>query len=117
MPHQNMKMMEECARICHECEDACLRTIVHCLDLGGDHASREHQTALADCAGICGFVHGFMHRESPHAVHLCRECAEICRACADSCQSIGNGDAAMSQCAQTCRRCADACEQMAGARA
>jgi len=115
MPQPNAKSMEHCAQVCHECQDACLRTIVHCLDLGGEHASREHQTILTDCAAICGFVHGFMHRQSSHASHLCDECAEICRACADDCDRIGNGDKMMSQCAQTCRRCADVCEQMAGA--
>jgi hypothetical protein len=107
--------MEDCAHICHECQDACLRTIIHCLDLGGPHAAREHQTLLTDCAAICGLAHGFMHRQSPHATHVCRECAEICRQCADDCERVGNGDATMRKCAETCRRCAEACENMAGA--
>lgn len=115
MPQANTKMMEQCAQVCHECQDACLRTIVHCLGLGGEHASREHQTELADCAAICGLVHRFMRRQSPHATHLCRECAEICRACAESCERIANGEQTMKQCAQTCRGCAEICEQMAGA--
>jgi hypothetical protein len=115
MPKLDIKMMEHCAHTCHECQDACLTTAVHCLELGGEHASLEHQTGLADCAAICGLVHSFMHRRSPHATHLCGECAEICRACADSCDRVGHGDAEMERCAQICRRCARECEQMAGA--
>jgi hypothetical protein len=116
MLQQESKSMEECARACHECQDTCLKTMIYCLDLGGDHAARGHQTLLTDCAAICGFVHGFMHRESPHAVHLCRECAEICRACADDCERIGKDNATMTRCATTCRRCAAMCESMTSAR-
>ncbi len=113
MPHSNP--MEHCAHTCHECQDACLRCAVHCLDMGGAHASREHQTLLTDCAAICGLVHGFMHRQSPHAVHLCAECAEICRACADDCDRLAHGDRTMKECAETCRRCAEECDQMSAA--
>lgn len=115
MPRATPKMMEQCAQICHECQDECLKTIVHCLDLGGENASREHQTMLTDCAAICGLSHGFLHRQSPHHHHTCEACAEICRACADDCERIGNGDASMKRCADTCRRCAGSCEQMSGA--
>jgi hypothetical protein len=111
----NPKTMEECAHACHECQDACLTAITRCLDLGDEHASREHQTAMTDCAAVCGLVHDFMHRRSPHAPHLCRECAEICRACADSCERIGAGNRHIQQCVDACKSCADACEKMATA--
>lgn len=111
----NANATDLCAHACHECQDACLKTIVHCLDLGGEHASREHQTLLADCVGICGLSHDFLHRQSPHAVHVCRECAEICNACADECERLGREDSVMKSCAQTCRHCAESCEKMAGA--
>jgi hypothetical protein len=105
--------MEACAKICHECQDSCLRTIVHCLDLGGPHAAKDHQTMLTDCAAICGLSHNFLHRQSPQHHHTCRACAEICRACAEDCDRIAEGDRPMQECAQACRRCADACERMA----
>jgi len=105
-------MMEQCAEICHECQDACLKAITHCLEMGGEHASREHQTMLTDCAAICGVSHGFLHRQSSHHHHTCGACAEICRACADDCERTGNGDAVMKECALACRRCAESCEQM-----
>ncbi len=105
--------MAHWAQVCHECQDACLRTMLHCLDLAGAHASREHQTVLADCAAICALLHGMMHRQSPRATRLCDECAAICRACANECERVGRGDSVMEECARTCRRCAGECERMA----
>lgn len=107
--------MEMCAHLCHECQDVCLRTIVHCLDLGGPHAARDHQTLLTDCAAICGLSHGLLHRQSPQHVLTCHACAEICRLCADDCERVGNGDPTMQACARLCRKCSESCAQMAGA--
>lgn len=115
MPASTHATMEECAHMCHECQDVCLATIVHCLDLGGEHAGREHQTLLADCAEICNTAHSFMHRHSPRHGLVCAACAEICRACADDCEKIGRGDKQMTHCAEVCRQCAEMCRQMAAA--
>jgi hypothetical protein len=93
----------------------CLQTISHCLDMGGKHASREHQTILADCAAICDLSHGFLLRDSQLHMHTCRACADICRACADDCMRIGPSDHHMRACAEMCRRCAESCEHMASA--
>lgn len=109
-------MFEECAHACHECQDMCLRTIVHCLDMGGEHASREHQTLLHDCAGVCGLSHSFLHRRSPWSATLCRACADICDVCADECEHLGRGDPMMEACARACGRCARSCEEMTGVR-
>lgn len=109
--------MEDCAKACHDCLDACLVTIPHCLDLGGAHASRAHQTLLADCAAICAVAHSLLHRQSPQHAHTCRACAEICGACADDCDRLDDGNAVMRNCARMCRRCADSCERMAGSHA
>ena len=116
MPHQMANpQFEECARICHECYDECLRTSVHCLGLGGNHATVEHQTLLNDCAQVCHAAGNLLHRGSHFAERQCAVCAEICRACGDDCAQIAGGDATMQGCAETCRRCAEACERMAGA--
>lgn len=115
--HDHDPRMEECARLCHECHDECLHMIAHCLDLGGEHAAREHITALMDCEQFCHLAEDLMHRHSPHAEHLCRECAEVCEACAQSCERLAKGQDAERhrRCAELCRRCAQACGQMAGA--
>jgi hypothetical protein len=104
--------LERCAEICHECEDACLRTIVHCLERGGEHASRGHQTLLTDCAALCGLSHELLHRQSARHLLTCRACAAVCRECAGECDRMGQGDAEMGSCARACRRCAEACEKM-----
>lgn len=113
MSQTDTKMLESCAEICHVCQDACLRTIVHCLGIGGEHASLEHQTTLADCAAICGVSHNFLHRQSPRHEHTCRACAEVCRACAASCRQLGTEDRVMTACATLCDKCAHSCEEMA----
>lgn len=103
--------MEHCAELCHECQDECLRTIVYCLGLGGEHASLEHQTLLADCVAICGTSHNMLHRRSPRHVHTCRACAQICAECARHCERFAQ-DETMKRCADVCRHCAEACEAM-----
>ena len=105
---------EKCIKDGAECAKVCSRCSYHCLEMGGDHASKDHQRIMHDCAAICDMAVGFMVRESDHAAHLCRECAEICRACAESCERLANGDSMMTECAETSRRCADSCESMSG---
>lgn len=105
----------DCSKTCGECAFICAQTAHHCLHLGGTHASPEHQGLLHDCAGICGLAACFTVRDSAHAGHICKECAEICNACADSCEKLAKGDKLMTQCAQVCRKCAQSCEKMVGA--
>lgn len=105
---------ETCIQRCAECARICVECSYHCLDMGGEHAGREHQRAMHDCAAICAMAMSFMLRESPHADHICEECAEICRACARSCERLAEGDGMMTRCAEICNECADACGQMAG---
>jgi len=97
--------MEACAHICHECQE----------DLGGEHASREHQTLLADCVAICGVSHNLLHRQSPQHILTCPACAEICARCAEDCERMGKDDAQVRECAKACRLCAESCEGMASA--
>jgi hypothetical protein len=98
---------------CHECTDACLHCIQHCLRSGGMHAEARHIRVLCDCSEACRFAGSFMARESDHAVRACSICAEVCDACAASCERIP-GDQEMEACAKTCRRCAQSCRDMAG---
>lgn len=113
--HEDEGRFEECAALCHECHDKCLHMIPHCLELGGEHALRDHITALLDCAQFCQLAGDLMHRHSPHAAHICGECAEVCNACADSCEKLGTGEDTERHrmCAETCRKCAEVCTQTA----
>lgn len=107
------KDMEQCIQECLNCYSVCTVTAAHCLDMGGQHASREHQTALLDCATACRTSADFMLRSSPLHGRACALCAEACRRCEEHCRSMAKGDQMMLQCAEACRRCAESCERMA----
>ncbi len=105
--------MQQCLTICGECAAVCAQTSHHCLGLGGDHASQNHQVLLQDCTSICATSACFMCRTSPHSADVCRMCADICTKCAAECDRVGKGDSMMTKCAETCRKCAQSCEKMA----
>jgi hypothetical protein len=106
-----------CLMDCGECVVACEQTAYHCQQIGGMHASAEHQGLLRDCIEICALAIGFMSRSSRYAVQICRQCARICTACADSCDRLASGDGQMVECAEVCRKCAGSCETMSAAEA
>lgn len=66
---------------------------------------------LRDCIDICELAIKFMSRNSSHAKHICRECAEICESCAQSCKQMKNNHC--TKCAEICLRCAEECKKMA----
>ncbi len=105
--------MERCAHLCHECQDACLGLIPHCLALGEEHADAKHIGLLLDCTVVCGASHNFLHRGSPMHKVTCGACQQVCEACAEDCERVGPDDERMRECAQACRRCAEACRTMA----
>ncbi len=117
MPQASVAMMEKCVHTCHECQDQCLKTIVNCLKKGGQHASLEHQTLLANCVEICGVSHNLLHRQSSRHVHTCRACAAICSQCADHCERMAQSDEVMNKCVKFCHRCAQSCNEMASSAA
>ena len=114
MPH-TMKdtSMDACIAACKDCEAVCLETLGHCLEIGGEHASRSHITTLADCAQLCATSAAFMMRESDLHTETCRACAAVCDACAESCESMAESDETMKRCAEACRACAEECRRMA----
>ena len=105
--------MQKCIQECLNCYAICTTTAAHCLEMGGKHASRQHQTSLLDCATICQTSADFMLRGSPLHARTCAVCAEACRRCEQECRSMADGDEMMLQCAEACRRCAESCERMA----
>lgn len=105
--------LQRCTDLCNRCSAVCTETSIHCLGMGGEHASPQHQTLLQDCSDICAVAARFMARQSQHHGHVCRECAEICQQCAAECEMMADGDDQMKECAQMCRRCASECGRMA----
>ena len=108
--------VRRCVGNCTTCHQTCLRTIQHCLTIGGSHATRGHIRAVADCAQLCAVAADFMLRGSGLHPVVCGACAEACRRCADDCDRLGGGqDRQMAACADVCRQCAESCREMAAA--
>ena len=103
--------MQACIDACQSCHAECLRTIQHCLGLGGAHASLEHISLMASCADICATSADTMLLGAAVHAHTCGACAAVCRQCAKSCRSIGQ-EPQLLRCAEQCDRCADECERM-----
>lgn len=105
--------LRACLKHCQDCAGVCLRTITHCLALGGPHAAPDHQAVLHDCADICETVARFIARGSCCSRELARICADVCDQCAHDCDAIPGDDPMMRECAQTCRLCAETCASAA----
>jgi hypothetical protein len=104
--------MQTCIDNCQDCHAACIETISHCLEMGGDHASPEHIRLLQDCVQICMTSADFMLRASDYHPQVCGVCADICDACANECERMSEGSDFMQRCAEACRRCAESCRRM-----
>jgi len=108
------KEMQECIDDCLSCHVICEQTSQHCLDMGGEHASSEHQATMRDCIQLCALCADFMIRNSPVHIASCSTCATACERCEKECRQMADGDETMLQCADACRRCAHSCRTMAG---
>ncbi|RPI25557.1 MAG: four-helix bundle copper-binding protein [Chloroflexota bacterium] len=104
--------MRECIRECQNCHSICEETVIHCLQMGDEHADPGHIRLLLDCAQICQTSADFMLRGSDLHGRTCGVCAEVCERCAQSCERFRD-DSMMQQCAQACRSCAASCRKMA----
>jgi len=115
------RSMQECSRNCLDTYAACTATSTHCLELGGEHAWRAHQTILLDCARLCATAADLMLRGSPMHESVCGVCATACRACEHYCRALHHWETLssetvdmMGECADKCARSAASCERMAG---
>lgn len=114
MGQQMSDEMRRCIDDCLDCSSICTETIMHCLQMGGEHAEPEHIRLLIDCAEICQTSANFMLRNSNLHGRVCGVCAEVCERCADDCARFTD-DSVMQQCAEVCRRCAASCREMSTA--
>lgn len=108
------RLMQECSRNCLETYAACTAAATHCLQYGHDHAGREYQTTLLDCARLCATAAEFLLRGSPMHESVCGVCATSCRICEQHCRSLSEPDAMMQRCVEMCARTAESCERMSG---
>lgn len=56
--------MGRCIDDCYKCYQTCVKTVSHCIKMGGEHVEPEYLTLMKDCAAICKVSEGFMLRDS-----------------------------------------------------
>lgn len=100
-----LEALTNCAAACNHCAMACLderdvKMLARCIKLD------------LDCADICQLTAKLLSRDSEHAIHLLKECAEVCQACAEECEKHEHMEHCR-KCAEACRNCAEACLQVA----
>lgn len=67
--------MRQCIDNCTACHQTCLRTIQHCLSMGGEHAEPGHIRVIADCTQVSAVSADFMLRASDLHLRTCGVCA------------------------------------------
>lgn len=113
MTQQKNSEMQLCSQACTDCYRICVKTLQHCLHMGGKHAEPNHIRLMLDCAEICQTSANFMLRGSDLHPRTCDVCVDVCERCAEECERIAPGDEDMARCAELCRRCAESYAQMA----
>jgi hypothetical protein len=103
--------VQKAVQDCLGCHSACLETISHCLQLGGQHAEASHIKLLMDCAGVCQITADYLVRGSTYFARMNVLCAEICDQCAKDCEQIMGDDEVMRRCVEACRRCSNMAEK------
>jgi len=111
-PQSNAQVdVEKTVRDCLDCASVCLKTIDHCLRMGGAHAEASHIRLLMDCAEICQATASLLARNSEFYGRLNILCAEVCDRCAADCERIMGDDSQMRACVEACRRCSNMVEK------
>jgi hypothetical protein len=101
--------LEECARICTQCADACVAE--------RDPARlRDCIAASLDCADLCAATARILSRQTDadaavQAAAL-RACIEACERCATVCEGHADHMDHCQICADACRACDEACREL-----
>lgn len=98
-----LQALAHCHVTCHS------MALVHCLEMGGEHARPQHLRLMLDCATICGTTAEFVAHKSQFHTQLSALCVEVCETCAEDCEKLGQ----MEDCVSACRECAKHCRELA----
>jgi hypothetical protein len=100
-----IEALQQCHATCHS------MAMIHCLEMGGEHARPQHLRLMLDCAALCAFTADALGRKSQFHSRFAALCADVCETCAEDCAALGE----MEACVQACRECAQACREIAKA--
>ena len=99
---QGIEALQHCHATCHA------MAMIHCLEMGGEHARPQHLRLMLDCAGLCAFTADALGRKSQFHTRFAALCAEVCETCAEDCAALGG----MEECVKACRDCARLCREL-----
>ena len=103
-------MMQDCAKICSDCQRACDMCATHCANLLAE-GKKEHLACLLncqDCATCCAACSQVCARSGPQSGLMADCCAKCCDQCAKACEAFPD-DSHMKACAEECRKCEKSC--------
>lgn len=100
---EGLKALTHCAVTCHS------MALVHCLELGGEHAKPQHLRLMLDCATICATTAELVSHKSQYHTQIAALCVDVCDTCAEECEKLGG----MEDCVTACRNCARHCVALA----
>lgn len=112
--HELNRDLERAAELCGRASNECVRTIAHCLELGGEHAAKAHQQLLADAADVCSATACLLSRRSESYELMCAACAPVAERCAADCERMTGKDEQMTRCAELCRQVQEICSRLGG---
>lgn len=108
LSQQTQQALQSLAHCSSTCQSMAL---VHCLEMGGEHARPQHLRLMLDCSEICATTATFLAHKSQFHAQLCALCVDICETCAEDCQKLGQ----MEECVAACRDCATICRELSRA--
>lgn len=100
--HEALEALAHCSLTCHS------MALVHCLELGGEHARPQHVRLMLDCAKICATTAELLAHKSQFHTQIAALCVEICETCGEDCEKLGQ----MEECVSACRACAEKCREI-----
>lgn len=98
-----IQTLQHCHATCHA------MAMLHCLEMGGEHARPQHIHLMMDCAALCAFTADALGRKSQFHSRFAALCGDLCRTCAEDCEALGG----MEDCVKACRDCDQVCAELA----
>lgn len=95
---------------CNTCAIACDDCVIRCQREANVYAMEDCMAVALDCAEICRLAIGYMMRDRPAAVAICKACVDVCERCQTECDTYQLDYC--RACAEACRQCAEACRAL-----
>lgn len=109
-----LKKENACIRACHDCEDACMATVMFNVNHASDPL-KFPTTLDMQCVQICRQMMEAIEQGDRNIKQMGLKCAEIVDSYAKECEKHSGEH--YERCAEICERCAEACRNYIGTQA